>query len=265
MYRAIASSRANDSPGWFRSGSTRHFLRPCSSTVSTSGKPACWNDSRSRRIVFSLTPISSTISLMVAAVMPTGEHSQDDPLPNEGGFFGHGRTPVAAGDFGPLPEHSRSRVGFQRSSARCFCSCSRTRRRLARSVAAEICHVGIVNFTGRQGRQPNRCCRTGVQTRSRWSLDITKRFTVFWFGSTEYRRPWSDSDQSASVFLEDSTNSPCCPSPQTGSDRWRGDRPGAFRSCTRSRSTSRRNGTIFSWEVYDERRLRETGSAPRRA
>ena len=37
--------------------------------------------------------------------------------------------------------------------------------------------------TGRQGRQPNRCFRTGRKSRSRWSLGCAK-FTAFGFGNT---------------------------------------------------------------------------------
>ena len=43
-----------------------------------------------------------------------------------------------------------------------------------------------VEFAGRQGRQPNRCYRTGMRTRSRSSLDAVKTSTTFDIGHTAF-------------------------------------------------------------------------------
>ena len=45
-----------------------------------------------------------------------------------------------------------------------------------------------ISATGRQGRQPNRCFRTGAITRSRWSLDFVKFLTLFEVSITPARK-----------------------------------------------------------------------------
>ncbi len=46
--------------------------------------------------------------------------------------------------------------------------------------------AGGHDHAGRQGRQPNRCCRTQAGTRSCWSLIFAKNLTIFEVSSTDH-------------------------------------------------------------------------------